>query len=179
MKKLIKAGYEIEIREAVVEDAQAMVDYMKIVNSESKNLSREPHEWNMTVDEERSIVKAAQESNNSCFIVCYKDGELISSAGFSGRGLMRLSHRVSLGISVLSKYNNQGIGSLMMDEVIRVAKSYHKTKIELDVRCDNIAAIHLYEKYGFTIEGFRADGFFVDDTYIGLTLMGLNLREEL
>lgn len=179
MIKILKDGSKITVREAVVKDASSLCEYMEKVNIESKNLSREPHEWNMTVEDEEKFLENATKSNNSCHIVAFKDDFIISAAGFAGSGLMRLSHKVSLGISVLQEYNNKGLGTIMMGVLIEKAKEYHKTKIELEVRSDNVGAIHVYEKCGFKIEGQRQDGFFVDDKFVDLTLMGLNLREDL
>lgn len=179
MDKTLKDGSMVTIREANVTDAKLLVEYMEIVNFETKNLSREPHEWTMTVEDEEKYLENSLASSNSCHLIMFKDGELISAAGFNGSGLSRLVHRITLGISVLKKYHNQGVGRVMMEALIEKAKEYNKTKIELDVRSDNKAAIHLYEKCGFKIEGVREDGFYVDGKYVDLTLMGLNLKEKL
>lgn len=47
-------------------------------------------------------------------------------------------------ISVLDNYKRQGYGSELMKRLIDKNKS-----ISLEVKCDNIPAIKLYEKYGF------------------------------
>lgn len=179
MKRTLKNGASVVIREVQIEDAQILVEYMKIVNIETKNLMREPHEFKMTIEEEISFIEKVLKSNNQCMYLVFLNNDLISTAGFHGSMLSRVNHRVSIGISVLQAYNNLGVGSIVMEELISKAKEYHKTKIELEVRSDNPNAIHLYGKFGFKIEGYREDGFYVDDKFVGLTLMGLNLREVL
>jgi len=179
MDKVLKDGSKVYVRESVVEDAQILLDYLTIVNSETKNLSREPHEFKLTLEDEIKYLERVQKSNNNCSLLLFKEDELIGCASFDGYGLQRITHRVNMGISIKKAYHNKGAGKILLDALINKAKEYRKTKIELDVRSDNPNAIHLYQKCGFKIEGYREDGFFVDDKYIGLTLMGLNLREEL
>ena len=48
--------------------------------------------------------------------------------------------------------------------------------IELEVRCDNKRAIHLYEKYGFRRHGTFPAFFKIGDEYIDFELMHLDLR---
>jgi ribosomal protein S18 acetylase RimI-like enzyme len=48
--------------------------------------------------------------------------------------------------------------------------------IELEVRCDNRRAIHLYEKYGFIRHGTFPAFFKIGDEYIDFDLMHLDLR---
>lgn len=80
----------------------------------------------------------------------------------------RRAHVGHLGMSVHDKYQGQGIGSKLMETVIHLAENWlNLTRLELNVYTDNPQAIHLYEKYGFVIEGtlrkfaYR-DGLFVD-----------------
>ncbi len=60
---------------------------------------------------------------------------------------------------VKEEYRRQGIASLLLRTL---AESHMRKTISLDVLCDNIAAISLYEKNGFAIvstqEGFAAPG---------------------
>ncbi len=45
---------------------------------------------------------------------------------------------------------NQGMGSIVLDEIKKLASGYNKEAIRLLVVDCNLAAIKLYEKYGFT-----------------------------
>lgn len=177
MEYQLKNGETVIIREAKVSDASLLLDYMEIVNSETKNLSREPHEWNMTLEQEEGFLRKSYESNNNCHLVMFKGEELISAAGFHGSYLQRLNHKVDLGISVLKKYHGLGAGKIMMEALIHYAKQYHKKKMELEVRADNQVAIMLYEKCGFKIEGQKRMAFYVDDKYVDLVQMGLIIGE--
>ena len=52
-------------------------------------------------------------------------------------------------IAVLPKYENQGIGSSLMQHMINDCQKRGIENITLEVRKDNRKAIHLYEKNGF------------------------------
>lgn len=57
-------------------------------------------------------------------------------------------------MSIQEKYTNNGIGSLLMNELLKWAKKDHKVeKIYLEVFANNDRAIHLYQKLGFLEEG--------------------------
>lgn len=89
---------------------------------------------------------------------------MISLQIYSGRR----AHVGQLGMMIHDDYQNQGIGSKLLEAVIELAEDWLNLKrLELTVNIDNPSAIHLYEKYGFVIEGtlqknaFRA-GAYVD-----------------
>lgn len=66
----------------------------------------------------------------------------------------RRVHVGSLGIFVHDDYHNRGIGSKLMAAAIDLAENWLSLKrLELEVYTDNVAAIHLYQKYDFEIEG--------------------------
>lgn len=178
MKGTLKNGLIYELREVEVSDAQVVLDYMRIINKETQNLTREPEEFNMTLEQEEQFLLKTVESKDNHMIALFIENELASCAGFHGSPLRRLNHKVSLGISVLKKYHNLGIGYIVMNELIAKAKEYGKLKMELEVRSDNPNAIHLYKKCGFTVEGERQMGFYVNSKYVSLTEMGLDLRKK-
>ncbi len=177
MNVILHNDLKIEIREPIIEDAQQVLDFMEKVNRETKNLTREPHEFTMTVEQEGQFIKRVIESEHESMFLVFHNDLLISTSVIQGSSLNRLKHKVSFGISVLQEYNNMGIGSVVMETIITKAKSLKRHKIELEVRDDNPNAIHLYEKFGFETEGIRKDGFYVDDKYIDLRQMGLLLED--
>ena len=172
MESKLKDGRTVELREVKVTDASSLLEYFEIVNLESKNLLREPGEYTFTVHDERNFIRRVLKSNNEYMAVVFFDDEIIGSIGFRSNHLKRITHRGSLGMSVRKDFNNLGLGSIMMEHIIEKAKEMEKTKLELEVRSDNINAIHLYEKFGFELEGTIKSGFFVDGKYVDLLFMG-------
>jgi len=172
MEFILKDNNKITVRDAIEKDAKDLLIYIHKVNAESKNLMREPKEFTMTIKQEKEFIKGTFDSSNACFIIALDDDLVISSAGFSGKSLSRVKHRVSLGISVLNSYQGLGVGTIMMNILIAKAKELKKSKIDLEVRVDNVRAIRLYEKLGFIKEGIIKNGFFVEDKYVDLLIMG-------
>ncbi|MCU0537048.1 MAG: GNAT family N-acetyltransferase [Hydrococcus sp. Prado102] len=79
----------------------------------------------------------------------------------------RRAHVAGLGMFVRDDYQHQGIGSRLLQALIELAQRWLNLKrLELTVYIDNPAAIHLYKKYGFAIEGTLKKYAFRDGIYI-------------
>jgi ribosomal-protein-alanine N-acetyltransferase len=74
------------------------------------------------------------------YFVCEIDGEVI---GYINCWITDITE--ILNFCVLDKYQNQGIGKLLFDEVLKVSEGI----ISLEVRVSNLKAISFYEKRGF------------------------------
>ena len=178
MNFTLKNGKTILIREAKHGDAKKAIEYMKQISIESANLLREPEEVTLTLDFEEDFLKRTETSKHDVMLSVWDQDKLISLTGFNGSSLNRISHRVSLGISVLKEYQGLGLGTHLLSLLCNKAIEYGKTKIELDVREDNKAAIHIYEKLGFVKEGTRKNGINDKGRYINLVLLGKELKHE-
>jgi ribosomal-protein-alanine N-acetyltransferase len=60
-------------------------------------------------------------------------------------------------VSVLKDYGGYGIASRMLEMCIDHARKYLYREITLEVNNYNNVAIHLYEKFGFTVHEFKGD----------------------
>ncbi len=58
-------------------------------------------------------------------------------------------------IAVHSDFRNHGLGKTLLDAACDDLRARGARKIRLDVRADNAAAIHLYEKSGFAVTGTK------------------------
>jgi putative acetyltransferase len=76
------------------------------------------------------------------------------------------------GMSVHDDFQNRGVGSALMAAMVELADNWlGLRRVELEVWTDNAAAIHLYEKFGFVVEGTgrqfaRRAGALVDAYYM-------------
>ncbi len=165
----------ITIREALAEDAERVIEYLKTVGGETDNLTFGEEGLSVTVEQEEQFLKNVHDDKTSVMLIACKDGEIIGEGGFSGMP-RRMSHRAELGINVKKKYWNCGIGSKIMEELIKYAKKSGIEILNLEVRSDNVRAIHLYEKFGFSHIGTSPAYFKIGDDYIDFELMFLDLR---
>lgn len=102
-------------------------------------------------------------------LVAELGGELVGSCGLHPVGpAARRRHVMMLGISVASAAQGCGVGSALMAAMCDYADRWlGMLRLELTVYADNQAAIRLYRKFGFEVEGLHRgyamrDGVYVD-----------------
>ena len=87
------------------------------------------------------------------YYVALVDGDV---AGYGG-----LWHVVTEGhitnIAVSSKYRQMGAGNAIVSRMLHLAEEKEMLGVTLEVRVSNEAAISLYRKHGFKIEGLRKE----------------------
>lgn len=165
----------IVIREALAEDAGQLIRHLKEIGGESDNLSFGEGEFSVTPEQEEMFLENLHNDKTSIFLVACKDGEIVGNGCLSGMP-RRMSHRAELSIAVRKRYWGQGIGSMLMKELIQYAKENGIEIINLDVRKDNEQAIRLYEKFGFRHIGTSPAYFKIKEEYIDFAVMYLDLR---
>lgn len=65
-------------------------------------------------------------------------------------------------VAVHPEYRGSGIGSLLVEKMIQIAKEEDIVSMTLEVRRSNFAAQNLYGKFGFQVEGVRK-GYYADN----------------
>lgn len=94
-------------------------------------------------------------------------GRVIGMAGAHRRS-GRKSHVAGLGMSVDPEFQGRSVGTQLMGAVLDMAERHWAVRrIELEVYPDNEAAVRLYRKFGFQVEGRKThvairEGSFVD-----------------
>ena len=92
------------------------------------------------------------------------DSKVIGSAGISQNLRARLTHSGGFGLAVHADYWGRGIGSALTAAALDLADNWlGLMRVELEVFADNPAAIHIYKKFGFEIEGTRKMAMFGGD----------------
>lgn len=156
---MLRDGELCVIRSAEPEDAEQMLQYMKIMLGETPFLLRTPEEFDYSVGEEARILEERKNDPRSLMLLAEKDGQIIASADVQSHGRKsRVRHRTELGISVRKDFWRQGIGSALMERLIAFAAECGYEQIELTVEQKNRRALSLYMKYGFTVYGTRPHG---------------------
>ena len=95
--------------------------------------------------------KEVTDNKHAQYKVASIDGIIVGYAG--------LWHIVNEGqitnIAVSEKYRRRGVASKLVEALIDMAREKEMIGLTLEVRVSNIAALNLYEKYGFKSEGIR------------------------
>ena len=170
----LKDGATCILRSPNEHDAEKMIEYLKVTSEETYFLSRYPEEINITIDKEIEFLKDNLDSNKDMMIAAFINNELAGNVGISCvRNHIKLKHRAVFGISIKEKYWNNGIGNVLLREVIEQAKKMGYEQIELGVFSDNEKAKDLYKKYGFEVWGNMKNAYKLKDgTYCDEIMMG-------
>lgn len=167
----------IEIRQAVPDDAEALIEYLNMIGGESDNLTFGKDEFPITAEQERTFLEGLAEKPHDVIFVALKDGRVIGDASLAGFS-RRMAHRAELGISVARAEWGRGVGSMLMEALIGYARENGIELIGLEARADNANAIRLYEKYGFRRVGVWPAYMKIRGEYHDVLFMYLDLRES-
>ena len=114
-----------------------------------------------------NILKQELENGKSKYFVAKQENEIVGFAGI----LLIIDQVNIMNIVVKNDKRNFGIGSLLLEEIIRYSKIHNATSITLEVNEKNIPAIKLYKKYGFKQVGLRRKYYNNEDNAILMDLV--------
>jgi len=88
-------------------------------------------------------------------LVAEVDGDVVGNAGLHSMGRSaRRRHAGYIGMSVRDDWQGKGVGSALMAAIVDLADNWiGYRRLELTVYTDNAAALALYRKFGFEVEG--------------------------
>lgn len=176
-KVVLKDGTKCILRSPNDKDAESMIEYLKITSDETYFMVRYPEEITMKVEDEKESINYTINSETDLMIAAFVNNELAGNAGISAvRNHIKLKHRAVFGISIKQKYWNNGIGDIIIKEIINVAGIMGYEQIELGVFADNKRATSLYKKNGFEVWGNTKNAFKLKDgTYRDEIIMGRSI----
>jgi len=148
----LKDGRSATLRSPRREDAQALIDYMRITAGETDFLLRYPDEVAMTVEQEERFIAAVVESSMDLMILCEVDGHIAGNCHLMFGGKSKVRHRATVAITLYKAYWGLGIGTAMFEAMIDAARAREGVMMmELEVVQGNARARALYEKMGFKV----------------------------
>jgi ribosomal-protein-alanine N-acetyltransferase len=89
------------------------------------------------------------------------DKEEPEIVGYAGMWIVMNEAHIT-NIAVAPDYRGMGIGKLLMENMMKLAKENGADKMTLEVRKSNYIARHLYERLGFKARGIRR-GYYSDN----------------
>jgi RimJ/RimL family protein N-acetyltransferase len=163
----------ITLRPSLPADAAAVAACVDVVARERRYLA---HVCGFSVEETRSFLTSFFTNGGVQFVV--HDGDaLVGWCDASPVQYEGMRHVARLGIGLLPAYRHQGLGKKLLHETLRRAFAGDLSRIELEVFSNNVAAIRLYERTGFVIEGRKRQARALDGVVEDILIMGL-LRNE-
>ena len=138
----------ITIEKATKKDAKAILEHLKVVGSETDNLTFGAEGMPFSVEAEEEFIASMEHSRDGLMLIA-KDDNLIVGVATLNRQPRRMSHRGEFGVSVQKAYWGNGIASRFLEQISAFAKENDYAVIDLQVLSENEHAIHVYEKFGF------------------------------
>ncbi|RZI48287.1 GNAT family N-acetyltransferase [Lactococcus kimchii] len=156
----------MRIRRIDLSDARALWELQKQLDTETKFMLLEPEERKFDLSQ-----TIGQISRFDFLIGAEVDGKLIGYLSAKRGHTHRIEHMAYIVVGILEDFQHQGIGGQFFILLDEWAKDKGIKRLELTVITKNYAAIALYQKSGFEIEGVRkaamcVDGEFTDEFYM-------------
>ncbi len=146
----LRNGQTCTLRSPKKDDAEALVEYLKVTAGETDYLLRSPEEITTTIEEEEIFIKGINNATDSLKVVAEINGEIVGRCCYSAVGdRMRNKHRMQLSIAVYKRFWGCGVGTALMRKIMEKAKEFGFERAELEVVSRNWRAITLYKKLGF------------------------------
>lgn len=98
-----------------------------------------------------TILESELKSENSKYIVAKEDNNIV---GFAGIWISPVDVQIT-NIVTKKTERKRGIGTKLLDKLIKMAKDTGRDNITLEVNENNLAAGVLYENAGFEVVGIR------------------------
>lgn len=123
--------------------------------------------------------RLSQQRSDYHSLVAEVDGRVVGVLGLHVEAHARRRHCGSIGMAVHDDFQGQGIGTALLLAAIDLADNWLALRrLELTVFVDNLAAIRLYERCGFVVEGTAREFAFRDGRFEDALAMA-RLRPEM
>ena len=176
---LVRDGTEVLLRPELSTDTDMLWEMYSTLSEESqcylgRGFTRERIEgWTSRIDYKRRlpIMAVVKEGGNERIVASAVLEFFLDSPAFK--------HKANFGIVVHDEYQNKGLGTILTNCVLEIAKGMGLRKVSLSVATENIKALHVYEKCGFRIEACLKEEGFADGRYYDNYVMSIFLQDML
>jgi putative acetyltransferase len=148
---VLKSGRHVLLRPELSTDTEMLWEMFSTLSKASLDNLVEPFTrervegWTSNIDYDKAlpILALVKEENRR---------RVIGSASLVFHLTEANRHKAELGITVHDDYQNLGLGTIMVNHLLDIARKKGLMKVYLLVKTTNSRAIHVYEKCGFKIE---------------------------
>ena len=175
-----KKGLKVVVRSPEKEDAVELINQIASVAASTDFLLSEPSDFDKyreDISKEEALIEWSK-TDRGHWLIAVVDNHIIANCSLRFNTHAKDQHRGSIGIAISKEYQELGLGSLMFDEMIKLAKNTPGVEqIELDVIEQNERAKALYLSKGFVKTGIIPHQFKLKDgTYLNGETMVLFLK---
>ncbi len=178
----MRDGGTLTVRTATADDAPATLALLRSVVEEGSYTLREAAELTTTEDEERDHIEEDRAAPGAlCLVAAEEDGTVVGTVRASAGTYRRTRHFADIGsLWVDAIRRRQGVARGLLSALVSWARDHPEIeKLGLFVFSTNEAAIRLYARHGFLVEGrYPRDIKFGDGSYADTVAMGLMVKER-
>ena len=174
LRNLSMTELELVIREAEPQDAKSLIDFLNQVGKESDYMTLDAAGILMTEEQMSSFIQHQTASDNQIYLIALLDNEVAGLVSITADFHERIRHIGQVFIVVKRAFWNQGLGKFLLEEAIDWAENSGVIRrLELTVQARNERAVHLYQAFGFEIEGIQKRGaYLAEGKFLDVYLMG-------
>ena len=155
----------LNIRLAVEEDAVGFLEAMQSAESSNFMLFG-PGERGLSIEGARKHIRVLNGGVGNALAIALLHEKVVGYIILKGEIISRLKHRASIVIGVHEAARGEGVGQALFSFIHELAMELGLHRLELTVMAHNEAALHVYQKMGYVIEGKRKHSLLVDGQFV-------------
>ena len=171
----LKNGKKIAVRQAELNDAEALLRYAEELFKDDKFLltTRQEIAEDLTVEKQKERIEKYLNKSGMIMLIAEVDGVIAGASDVDNGSKKRRQHVGRVSMSVLKDYRNIGCGTALLQSIIQWAREDELIeKLSLEVFASNANAIGLYKKLGFCEQGRAPKELKTnEDEYVDMILM--------
>jgi len=168
----LKDGREVVLRSLRFDDKELLLSMFA-------NMSKNALLWSSPPYDEQKIDRWMSGSKTGLSLVALSEDRLVGITAVYQFPRPRLKGVGGMMIYIHQDFHGVGLGTEMTDCLLTLARDKGLHRIGLEVVEDNEAAVRLYKKLGFEIEGVMKDAYFgTDHKYHNILVMGYLFLED-
>ncbi|MHA1214527.1 MAG: GNAT family N-acetyltransferase [Candidatus Hodarchaeales archaeon] len=169
---ILKDGREVQIRSLLVKDEKRL---FQMFNS----MSEEALRWGMPPYTKEVINRWMSNIDSMIPLVAELKQRIVGFALIFKNPHPRRMGTGSLAMYLHQDFHNVGLGSFMLELLLKLAHQEKLHRVGLHVIADNKIAVYLYKKFGFKVEGVMKDSYLgADGEFHDELVMGKLLKHE-
>lgn len=172
---ILKDGRTLHLSRPRAADAAEMLEFVKIIGGETDFLLIGAQGLPYTIEREAEVLEGFYKEPRGGFFIGRIDGEIACSFNLACTARLRIAHVAQIALAVQRKFWGIGVGGIIMQTLIALAREQGVRMIELGVYAENTRAQALYKRFGFEEVGRHKGRLFVNGTSHDEIMMDLYL----
>lgn len=173
----LKNGKLVVIRQAEINDAEQLLQCIKIYIPQSDFIPKLEQEIKLTLQQEKDWINSFLINDNSLLLVAEYENQIIGNIDLTGSQRKIMEHTAVIGMGMFKDWRNSGLGTELLFATIDWAKQNKILElIWLQVYTENKLGLHLYRKMGFEENGIIKNYFKRDNQYFDNLTMSMVVK---